>query len=191
MADQFRLGSVLIGREEIRKIVNAKAREIDKYYTGLGVETVKAIVVLTGAMFYGPNLLLALGSLSPPGSGIRWQVDTLSVGSYGKGVVSSGDPKMYKDIQKPINGQNVIIVEDIVDTGQTLDWVIRNLQTHNPASIEVTALLRKPSRTIVEVNPRFVGMDIEDRFVVGYGLDLADDYRNLPDIHVMEALAAV
>jgi hypoxanthine phosphoribosyltransferase len=104
----------------------------------------------------------------------------MAVSSYGSATESSGVVRIIKDLDQSIEGRNVLIVEDIVDSGLTLQYLLRNLGARNPASVEVVALLTKPDRRKVDIEPRYVGFEIPDKFVVGYGLDHAERYRNLP-----------
>jgi hypoxanthine phosphoribosyltransferase len=113
------------------------------------------------------------------------EVDFMAVASYGSSTDSSGVVRILKDLDEPIEGRHVLIVEDIVDSGLTLQYLLRNLAARDPASIEVCALLTKPERRKVEVEPRYVGFKIANRFVVGYGLDHAERYRNLPYVAVL------
>jgi hypoxanthine phosphoribosyltransferase len=109
-------------------------------------------------------------------------MEFMAVSSYGSSTTSSGVVRILKDLDRDIAGQHVLIVEDIIDSGLTLSWLLRNLASRNPASIEVVALLRKPDAIKVDVPVRYVGFDIPNEFVVGYGLDYAERYRNLPYI---------
>jgi hypoxanthine phosphoribosyltransferase len=114
------------------------------------------------------------------------EVDFMAVASYGSSTDSSGVVRILKDLDAPLEGRDVLIVEDIVDSGLTLQYLLRNLGARNPASIEVCALLTKPDRRKVELEPRYVGFEIPNRFVVGYGLDYVERYRNLPYVAVLE-----
>jgi hypoxanthine phosphoribosyltransferase len=113
------------------------------------------------------------------------EVDFMAVASYGSSTDSSGVVRILKDLDAPIEGRDVLIVEDIVDSGLTLQYLLRNLGARDPGSIEVCALLTKPARRKVAVEPRYVGFEIPNRFVVGYGLDHAERYRNLPYVAVL------
>jgi len=118
-------------------------------------------------------------------------LDFMAVSSYGSATDSSGVVRILKDLDAPLEGRDVLIVEDIVDSGLTLQYLLRNLGARNPASLEVCALLTKPTRRKVELDARYVGFEIPDRFVIGYGLDFDEKYRNLPYVATMtdEALA--
>lgn len=182
----------MIEEAQIRKIIQQEAGKIHRFYQDIGAETVKAIIVLTGAFMYASDLLRALAVLNGHGGRrIRWKVDSISIGSYGKKTTSSGEVKVYKDLQTPVLDQYVLVVEDIVDTGQSAQWLLDRVRLGNPRSVEIATFLRKPSRAVIEVSPRFVGAEIDDHFVVGYGLDYADEYRELPDLCVLEIGAEV
>jgi hypoxanthine phosphoribosyltransferase len=112
-------------------------------------------------------------------------MDWMAVSSYGAGTQSSGVVRIVKDLDTDLSGRNVLIVEDIVDSGLTLSWLRANLQTRGPASVEICALLRKPEAAKVEIDARYVGFEIPNEFVVGYGLDYAQRYRNLRDVAVL------
>jgi hypoxanthine phosphoribosyltransferase len=107
------------------------------------------------------------------------EMDWMAVSSYGSGTTSSGVVRILKDLDDDLNGRNVLVVEDILDSGLTLSWLLKNLTSRGPASVEVFTLLRKPDAMKVNVNPRYIGFDIPNEFVVGYGLDFAQKYRNL------------
>jgi hypoxanthine phosphoribosyltransferase len=114
------------------------------------------------------------------------EVDFMAVASYGSATDSSGVVRILKDLDVALEGRHVLIVEDIIDSGLTLQYLLRSLGARNPASIEVCALLTKPERRKVELEPRYVGFEIPNRFVVGYGLDYAERYRNLPYVAVLQ-----
>ncbi len=135
------------------------------------------IGVLKGAVFFLADFMRALE--------IHCEVDFMAVASYGSSTKSSGVVRILKDLDAVIEGRHVLIVEDIVDSGLTLQYLLRNLAGRNPASLEVCALLRKPSSRQVDLKPRYVGFEIPDKFVVGYGLDHAERYRNLPFVAVL------
>jgi hypoxanthine phosphoribosyltransferase len=116
---------------------------------------------------------------------VSCEVDFMAVASYGSATESSGVVRILKDLDAAIEGRDVLIVEDIVDSGLTLQYLLRNLGARGPATLEVCALLTKPERRRVELSPRYVGFEIPDRFVVGYGLDHAERYRNLPYVAVL------
>ena len=138
----------------------------------------RLICILKGSIFYTAELAKRLT--------IPTTLDFMSVSSYGSGTVSSGQIKIKKDLDESIEGLDVIVVEDIVDSGHTLNQLIPELKKRNPRSIEVTTLLDKPSRREVEVDVKYIGFEVEDKFVVGYGLDYDQSYRDLPFIGVVE-----
>jgi hypoxanthine phosphoribosyltransferase len=133
--------------------------------------------VLKGAIFFMADLMRRID--------LPCEVDFMAISSYGAGVDSSGVVRILKDLDVSIEGRNVLIVEDIVDSGLTLSYLIRNLEARHPASLEVCALLTKPERRENDVHCRYVGFEIPNRFVIGYGLDFAERYRNLPYIAVL------
>ena len=133
--------------------------------------------VLKGAVFFMADLMRAID--------IPCEVDFMAVSSYGAGVDSSGVVRILKDLDVSIEGRNVLVVEDIVDSGLTLSYLLRTLEARQPASLEVCALMTKPERRESEVECRYVGFDIPNRFVIGYGLDFAERYRNLPYVGVL------
>ncbi len=145
------------------------AAEIDRDYAG---QDVLLVGVLKGAVMVMADLARALHA--------PVQMDWMAVSSYGSGTKSSGVVRILKDLDTDISGRHVLIVEDIIDSGLTLSWLLANLGSRGPASVEVLTLLRKPDAAKVEVDARYVGFDIPNEFVVGYGLDYAERYRNLP-----------
>jgi len=136
------------------------------------------VCVLKGAFMFLADLTRHLE--------MRHEVDFMEISSYGVGTVSSGVVRILLDLERNIEGRHVLIVEDIVDSGRTLDYITRNLQTRGPASLRVCTLLSKPSRREIDVPLDFVGFEVPDEFVVGYGLDFAEEYRNLPFIGVLK-----
>jgi hypoxanthine phosphoribosyltransferase len=133
--------------------------------------------VLKGAIFFMADLMRRIE--------LPCEVDFMAISSYGAGVDSSGVVRILKDLDVSVEGRNVLIVEDIVDSGLTLSYLLRNLEARHPASLEVCALLTKPERRANDVDCRYVGFEIPNRFVIGYGLDFAERYRNLPYIGVL------
>ncbi len=136
------------------------------------------ICVLKGAVMFVTDFAQALP--------IAAELEFMAVSSYGSATSSSGVVRILKDLDKDITGRRVLIVEDIIDSGLTLSWLLKNLHTRNPASIEVVALLRKPDAVKVDVDVRYVGFDIPNVFVVGYGLDYAERYRDLPFVGLLD-----
>ncbi|WP_280397593.1 hypoxanthine phosphoribosyltransferase [Nocardia carnea] len=169
------IASVLITEEEIDAKVSELAEVISKRYPADAPEGDLLLVgVLKGAIFFMTDLAKALP--------IPTQMEFMAVSSYGSSTSSSGVVRIMKDLDKDIAGRNVLIVEDIIDSGLTLSWLMRNLSTRNPASLEVVTLLRKPDALRTQVEVANVGFDIPNEFVVGYGLDYAERYRDLPYI---------
>ncbi len=162
------LERVLLTEEQIHARLEELAVEIEADYAGLDVVLVG---VLKGAVTVMADLTRAFTRTV--------EVDWMAVSSYGSGTKSSGVVRILKDLDRDISGRHVLIVEDIVDSGLTLSWLIANLGSRGPASVEVCTLLRKPEAAKVEVKLRYVGFDIPNEFVVGYGLDYAEKYRNL------------
>ena len=165
----------LISEEKIDKRVREIAAQISKDYDG---KEVKLICILKGSIFYTCELAKRLT--------VPVTLDFMSVSSYGSGSTSSGNIIIKKDLDEDIEGLNVIIVEDIIDSGNTLSRLIPMLLERKPASLKVTTLLDKPDRREAEVNVDYVGFEIEDKFVVGYGLDYAQRHRDLPFIGEVE-----
>lgn len=169
------LCKILITGEEISKRVKEIAAQITKDYEG---EEVLVVGILRGAVVFYSELVKEID--------LDLRFDFMSVSSYGDGTVSSGEVKIIKDISQPIAGLNVIIVEDIIDTGNTLKNLKKLLLTRNPKSLKICSLLDKPSRRKVELEGDYVGFTVPDEFVVGYGLDYQEKYRNIPDVGVLK-----
>ena len=167
--------SVMISEEEIEKRVCELAAQISSDFAG---ETVKLICILKGSAFFACELAKRIT--------VPVMIDFMQVSSYGSGTVSSGTVQIKKDLDEPLKDENVIIVEDIIDSGNTLNKLIPLLKERKPASIAVTTLLDKPSRREVDVHVDYTGFEIEDKFVVGYGLDYDQKYRDLPFVGVVE-----
>ena len=162
------LEKVLITEEEILTKLDELAALIAREYEG---KDLLLVGVLKGAVMVMADLMRALPMTAP--------VDWMAVSSYGSGTKSSGVVRILKDLDTDITGRHVLIVEDIIDSGLTLSWIKANLESRNPASVEICTLLRKPEAAKVEVDVKWVGFDIPNEFVVGYGLDFADAYRGL------------
>lgn len=173
------LGTKVLGRDEIQAILRRLAAAIEADLAG---RSPIFIGVLKGCVYFLTDLTRLLRQ--------PVEVDFIQVSSYGKSTTTSGSVVLVKDITADVRDRDIYLVEDIVDTGTTLKDVIRLLEARHPRSIQVVALLSKPSRRQIEVDIAFLGTEIDDVFVVGYGLDHAELYRNLPDIHelVPEAL---
>ncbi len=162
------LDHVLLTEQQIHDRIAELAAQIDRDYAG---KDLLLVGVLKGAIMVMADLARALT--------IQADMDWMAVSSYGSGTTSSGVVRILKDLDRDLAGHDVLIVEDIVDSGLTLSWLLKNLSARGPASLEVFTLLRKPEAMRVEVLPRYVGFDIPNEFVVGYGLDYAQRYRNL------------
>jgi hypoxanthine phosphoribosyltransferase len=162
------LQKVLLTEEQILQRLQELAREIERDYAGRDVVLVG---VLKGALMVMADLTRALSATV--------ETDWMAVSSYGSGTKSSGVVRILKDLDRDISGRDVLIVEDIVDSGLTLSWLVANLGSRGPASVEVCTLLRKPDAMKVDLKVRYIGFDIPNEFVVGYGLDYAERYRNL------------
>ncbi|AIC46987.1 hypoxanthine phosphoribosyltransferase [Rhodoluna lacicola] len=165
---------VLVTEEQINEKVAELAAELDKKYAD---KDVLLVGVLKGAVMFMADLSRAMQ--------IPVQMDWMAVSSYGSGTVSSGVVRILKDLDADVLGRHVVIVEDIIDSGLTLSWLVGNLEARGAASVEVVALLRKPAAAKVEVNVGLVGFDIPNEFVVGYGLDYAERYRTLKGVAVL------
>jgi hypoxanthine phosphoribosyltransferase len=163
--------AVIVTAEQIAEKTTELAKVIDSDYAD---REPLLVGVLKGAAMFMSDLALALERPST--------MEFMAVSSYGSTTTSSGVVRILKDLDRDISGQHVLIVEDIIDSGLTLSWLLRNLASRNPASIEIVALLRKPDAVKVDVPVKYVGFDIPNEFVVGYGLDYAERYRNLPYI---------
>ncbi len=168
---------ILIPEDVLQARIAELAAEINVTYTD--EDRLLLVCVLKGAFMFLADLMRHLE--------IRHEVDFMEISSYGTGTVSSGVVRILLDLAQNIEGRHVLIVEDIVDSGRTLDYITRNLQTRGPASLRVCTLLSKPSRREVEISTDFVGFEVPDEFVIGYGLDFAEEYRNLPFIGVLKS----
>jgi hypoxanthine phosphoribosyltransferase len=162
------IGETLVSREDLHRRVAELGAEISRDYEGRDLFMVG---VLKGAVLFLADLMRAVS--------VPCEIDFMAVSSYGSQTDSSGVVRILKDLDAPIEGRHVLIVEDIIDSGLTLQYLMRNLRARSPASLEVCALLTKPERLRVDLSPRYVGFEIADRFAVGYGLDHAQRHRNL------------
>ncbi|MHB1210700.1 MAG: hypoxanthine phosphoribosyltransferase [Candidatus Nanopelagicales bacterium] len=162
------LQHVLLTEDQIRGKLNELAAQIDADYAG---KDLLLVGVLKGAVMVMADLARSLSR--------SVDMDWMAVSSYGSGTTSSGVVRILKDLDADLNGRNVLVVEDILDSGLTLSWLLKNLSSRGPESVEVFTLLRKPDAQKVNVAPRYIGFDIPNEFVVGYGLDYAERYRNL------------
>ena len=169
------LAKILISKEEIEKRVKEIGAEITRDYEG---ESVLMVGILRGAVVFFSELVKNVD--------LDVRFDFMVVSSYGSGSTSSGEVRIIKDISQPIEGKNVLIIEDIIDTGNTLKNLKRMLLTRNPKSLKIVSLLDKPSRRKVEMEGDYIGFVVPNEFVVGYGLDYDEKYRNLPEIGVLK-----
>ena len=176
MAQKDDIAKVLIGERQLQARVVELSQAIDGVYSD--DDHLLLVCVLKGAFMFLGDLMRHLD--------VRHEVDFMVVSSYGDGTESSGVVRILLDLEQNISGRHVLVVEDIIDSGRTLDYVMRNLRTRGPASLRVCTLLSKPSRRAIDVPVDFVGFDIPDEFVIGYGLDFAEEYRNLPFIGVLK-----
>jgi hypoxanthine phosphoribosyltransferase len=170
-----RIGETLIGSERLHARVAELGDEISRDYAGRDLVLVG---VLKGALIFMADLMRSLE--------VPCEIDLMAVSSYGSATDSSGVVRILKDLDTSINGRHVLIVEDIVDSGLTLQYLLRNLRAREPASIEVCALLTKPERRRVETPIRYTGFEIPNLFVIGYGLDHAQRHRNLDYVAVLD-----
>jgi hypoxanthine phosphoribosyltransferase len=165
------LKDVLIPADRVQARVVELAAQIDADYAG---REILLVGVLKGAVMVMADLARAMR--------LPVQMDWMAVSSYGSGTRSSGVVRILKDLDADISGKHVLVVEDIVDSGLTLSWLVGNLRSRGPASVQVCVMLRKPGAAQMDVDVAYIGFDIADEFVVGYGLDYAERYRNLPFI---------
>ena len=168
--------TVLISQTDIQERIVTLAAEIERDYPA--GEGVHLVAILKGGFMFMADLVRAMSD--------RVTMDFMAVSSYGKGTTSSGQVRVLKDLDSNVEGRHVILVEDIVDTGLTLHYLQELLRARAPKSIRSACLLSKPSRRKVDVKVDYIGFTIEDHFVVGYGLDYAEKYRNLPYIAILE-----
>jgi hypoxanthine phosphoribosyltransferase len=169
------VGEILVQQDDLQHRVRELAQEVSLDYQG---RDLLLVGVLKGAVFFLSDLMRYLE--------VPVEVDFMAVASYGSSTDTSGVVRILKDLDRPIEDRHVLIVEDIVDSGLTLSYLLRTLQARNPASLEVCALLTKPERRKVELPIRYVGFEIPNRFAIGYGLDHAERFRNLPYVAVLE-----
>lgn len=167
--------SVLISEEEVNERIREMGKIISEKYAG---KSIHLICVLKGGAFFMTELAKRIT--------VPVTLDFMSVSSYGSGSESSGVVKFVKDLDEPLEGKDVIVVEDIIDSGRTLSYLMEILKKRNPNSLALCTLLDKPDRRVKEVKVDWVGFEIPDKFVVGYGLDYDQKYRNLPYIGVVE-----
>jgi hypoxanthine phosphoribosyltransferase len=168
------VGEILIESDVLSARIAELGEEISEAYAG---RDLLLIGVLKGAVFFMADLMRHLT--------VPCEVDFMAISSYGAATDTSGVVRILKDLDINIEGRNVLVVEDIIDSGLTLSYLIRNLESREPASLEICALLTKPARREIDVDVRWTGFEIPNRFVIGYGLDFAERYRNLPYVGVL------
>lgn len=165
---------VMISEEEVRERIDELAEQISKDYEG---KNVHLICILKGSVFFSCDLAKRIT--------VPVTMDFMSVSSYGDELVSSGRVRIVKDLDESIQGKDVLIIEDIIDSGRTLAYLMELLSTRSPNSLNICTLLDKPERRVTDVFVKYVGFEIADKFVVGYGLDYHQGYRNLPYVGVV------
>ena len=168
------VGEILIGEQELQARIAELGVEISKDYAG---RDLLLIGVLKGAVFFLADLMRELT--------VPCEIDFMAISSYGAGTDSSGVVRILKDLDINISGRDVLVVEDIIDSGLTLSYLMRSLRARKPSTVEICALLTKPERREVEVPVRYTGFEIPNKFVIGYGLDFDERYRNLPYVAVL------
>ena len=168
------IAEILIEEDALRERVAELGAEISADYAG---RDLLLVGVLKGAVFFMADLMRSID--------VHCEVDFMAISSYGASTDSSGVVRILKDLDTAIEGRHVLVVEDIIDSGLTLSYLMRNLRARNPATLEVCALLTKPDRREIDVPVHYIGFEIPNRFVVGYGLDFAERYRNLRYVGVL------
>jgi hypoxanthine phosphoribosyltransferase len=170
---------VVVTDQQIREKTEELAKQVSADYAH--VDGLLLVCVLKGAVMFMADFVRALGRYGPPA-----ELEFMAVSSYGQGTTSSGVVRILKDLDRDIAGRHVVVVEDIVDSGLTLSWLLKYLESRSAASVEVVCLLRKPDAIKVRIPVRYVGFDIPSDFVVGYGLDYAERYREMPYVGVLK-----
>jgi hypoxanthine phosphoribosyltransferase len=168
------VGEILIEADVLQARITELGAEVSREYEG---RDLLLVGVLKGAVFFMADLMRELT--------VPCEIDFMAISSYGAGTDSSGVVRILKDLDANIAGRDVLVVEDIIDSGLTLSYLMRSLKARKPASLEICALLTKPGRREIDVPVKFVGFEIPNRFVIGYGLDFAERYRNLPYVAVL------
>jgi hypoxanthine phosphoribosyltransferase len=168
------VGEILIEEDVLQARITELGQEISKEYEG---RDLLLVGVLKGAVFFMADLMRELS--------VPCEIDFMAISSYGASTDSSGVVRILKDLDANISGRDVLVVEDIIDSGLTLSYLMRSLKARKPATLEICALLTKPDRREIDVPVRFVGFEIPNKFVIGYGLDFAERYRNLPYVAVL------
>jgi len=169
------VGEILIDEERLQERIRELGREISADYAG---KELLLVGVLKGAVFFMADLMRALS--------VPCEIDFMAISSYGAATDSSGVVRILKDLDINIENRHVLVVEDIIDSGLTLSYLLRNLESREPSDIEICALLTKPERREIDVPVKYVGFEIPNKFVIGYGLDFAERYRNLPYVGVLD-----
>lgn len=169
------VGEVLISEEQLHERVMDIARQISQDYAGVNPLLVG---VLKGVLFFMSDLLQSLT--------IHAEIDFMAVSSYSLETRQRGMVRLVKDLEIPIEGRHILFVEDVIDTGLTLNYILKNLRTRQPASLEVCVLFNKPKHRLINIPMKYKGFDLPDRFVVGYGLDYDEKYRNLPFVALLK-----
>lgn len=168
------VAEILFTEQQIHEIVARMGKQITEDYQG---KNLLIIGVLKGSLVFMADLMREIQ--------LPCAIDFLSVSSYGSGTSSSGEVRILKDLDQSLQGKDILVIEDILDSGNTLSFLLKTLSARNPASIRLCTLLDKPSRRKAEVYADYVGTEVEDKFIVGYGLDYAEKYRNLPYVGVL------
>lgn len=166
---------VLYSEEDLQRMVDRLGKEITEVYNG---EDLYLVTLLKGAVVFFTDVIRKID--------LPLEMDFMAVSSYQNGTESSGEVKIIKDLSEPIRGKNVLIIEDILDSGRTLSYIMSVLEQRGPKSIRICTLFDKPERRVAPVHADFVGTQVPDEFIVGYGLDYAEKYRNLPYIAVLK-----
>ena len=169
------VGEILIEEDALQSRIRELGAEVSADYAG---RELLLVGVLKGAVFFMADLMRSLT--------VPCEIDFMAISSYGAATDSSGVVRILKDLDINIENRHVLVVEDIIDSGLTLSYLLRNLESREPASLEICALLTKPGRREIDVPVRYVGFEIPNRFVIGYGLDFAERYRNLPYVGVLD-----
>lgn len=169
------VGEILISEEQLRQRVEEIAAQVSRDYTGLNPLLVG---VLKGVLFFMSDLLQALT--------IHAEIDFIAISNYSPETRQRGIVRFVKDLEIPIEGRHILFVEDVIDTGLTLNYILKNLRTRRPASLEVCVFFNKPNHRLIDIPIKYKGFDLPDRFVVGYGLDYREKYRNLPFVALLK-----
>ena len=169
------IAEILFSEEELAEITARVAEQINRDYAG---KNLLLVSVLKGSLVFMADLMRKIT--------LPCAIDFLSVSSYGNGVKSSGEVRILKDLDQSLEGKDILVVEDILDSGNTLSFLLKTLSARNPASIRLCTLLDKPERRQANITADYIGAQVEDKFIVGYGLDYAEKYRNLPYIGVLK-----